>query len=197
MAHPKSIHPAFVRLTHWVNAAAIAVMIASGPAIHNAHPTLPFAVPPALTFGLGFIGGLRWHFAAMWVLAVNFILMIAYGLASGRYRRKFLPLAPGDVLQTLRDALRGRLAHADLSAYNGVQKLLYVGVLAAIALAILSGLSIWKPIQFQTLTLAFGDFDRARLVHFGAMAAIFLFLLVHIAMALLTPRTLAAMIGGR
>jgi len=172
-------------------------MIGSGLAIHNAHPTLPFAVPPVMTFGLGFIGGLRWHFAAMWVLAANFILMILYGLASGRYRRKFLPLAPSDVLQTLRDALRGKLSHADLSVYNGVQKLLYMGVLAAIALAILSGLSIWKPVQLQIFTLAFGDFDRARLVHFCAMAAIFLFLLVHVAMALLTPRTIAAMIRGR
>ena len=197
MAQPKPIHPAFVRLTHWINAAAIVVMIGSGLAIHNAHPTLPFAVPPVMTLGLGFIGGLRWHFAAMWVLAANFILMICYGLASGRFRRKFLPLAPADVLQTLGDALRGKLSHADLSVYNGVQKLLYMGVLAAIALAILSGLSIWKPVQLQSLTLAFGDFDRARLAHFCAMAAILSFLLIHAAMALLTPRALAAMIRGR
>lgn len=195
MTAPETIHPALVRLTHWVNAAAVMIMIVSGWAIHNAHPTLPFQIP--FTAGLGFIGGLRWHFAAMWVMTINFVILLVNGLASGRYSRKLRPISRDGMLETLRAALRGRLSHDDISAYNDVQKLLYVGVLAAIALAVLTGLSIWKPVQFWPLTALFGDFDTARLLHFSAMVAIVLFLVAHVTMALLSPRTLLAMIRGR
>lgn len=196
MPGPRPIHPLIVRLTHWVNAAAVVVMIASGLAIHNAHPTLPFAVPDWLTVG-GFISGLQWHFAAMWVFTANGILMLGFGIASGRYWQKLWPIRPADVIRDVRAALTGHLAHADLSVYNAVQRLLYAGVLLALVAAVLTGLSIWKPVQFRLLTDAFGDFDTARLLHFLAMSAIALFLLVHVAMALLVPRSLLAMIRGR
>ncbi len=197
MKASKVIHPLIVRVIHWVNALAIGVMIVSGWAIHNAHPTLPFAIPERLTLGLGFIDALRWHLAAMWVVMANFLAMLAFGLASGRYVRKLLPLSFSELAATLRDALALRLSHADRSVYNAVQKLLYLGVLATIVLAILTGLSIWKPVQFQPLTALFGDFDAARLTHFCAMSAIVLFILVHVAMAVVAPRTLLAMVRGR
>ena len=77
-------------------------------------------------------------------------------------------------------ALRGRLAHDDLSIYNAVQKLLYLGILVAGVIIVLSGLSIWKPVQLQWLTDFFGGYDTARYVHFAAMAAIVAFLVVHV-----------------
>jgi thiosulfate reductase cytochrome b subunit len=197
MATSKVIHPAIVRVTHWINALAIGVMIMSGWVIHNAHPTLPFAISDRLTLGLGFIDALRWHFAATWVLIANFPVMLAFGLVSGRYVRKLLPFSFAELITTMRDALSGRLSHADLSVYNAVQKLLYLGVLATILLIILTGLSIWKPVQFQPLTALFGDFDTARLIHFCAMSAIVLFLLVHVTMTFVAPRTLLAMVRGR
>ncbi|MFO1148125.1 MAG: cytochrome b/b6 domain-containing protein [Alsobacter sp.] len=192
----KPIHPVFVRVSHWINAGAMIVMIGSGWEIHNAHPILPVGFPARMTLGEGLAEALRWHFAAMWVLAINGTLYVAYGIASGRLRRKLLPITPAEVLADVRAALGGRLAHADLSTYNAVQKLLYAGVIGAGMLAVVSGLAIWKPVQFAPLTQALGDFGMARIVHFAAMTAIVLFLVVHVAMALLVPASLRAMLRG-
>jgi len=193
----RPIHPVIVRLTHWINAVAMAVMISSGWAIHNAYPTLPWQFPVWTTLGGSLIGGLRWHFAAMWVVMVNGLVYIAYGLSSGRLRRKLLPITPRAVVADLRAALAGRLSHDDISVYNAVQRLLYLGVIVAGILVVASGLSIWKPVQLRWLTTLFGDFDNARLIHFAAMSAIVGFIVVHAAMALLVPKTLRAMIRGR
>ena len=189
------IHPLIVRLTHWINAAAILVMIASGWEIYNASPILPFHFPVTLGGWLG--GALLWHFAAMWVLVVNFVLFAGHGLISGRFRRKLLPIRPRDILADIRAALRGHLSHADPAQYNAVQKLLYAGVLGLILLVIASGLAIWKPVQLQALTALFGGFQGARLVHFLAMSGIALFVVVHVTMALIVPRTILAMLRGR
>ena len=192
-----TIHPACVRLIHWINAGATLVMILSGWQIHNAYPILPFAIPAWMTLG-GWLGGaLLWHFAAMWVLAANGVIYLAYGLVSGRFRRKLLPLSMAALASDLRAAFRGRLSHADLSRYNAVQRFSYVGVLVLLALTILSGIAIWKPVQFDTLSTLFGGFQGSRLVHFFAMVGIVAFLLMHVAMSLLAPRSLLAMVRGR
>lgn len=193
---PTEQHPLAVRVTHWINAAAIVVMIGSGLQIHNAHPIAPVLFPDWLTIG-GWLGGaLLWHFAAMWVFAVNLLAMIGYGLATGRYRRRLWPIRPREVLADIAAALKGRLAHADLATYNGVQKLLYAGVIAVMVLLVLSGIAIWKPVQFRWLTDLMGGFQGARLVHFLAMSAVAGFILVHVAMALIVPKTLRAMLRG-
>ena len=191
------IHPAIVRLTHWINAVAMAVMISSGWAIHNAYPVLPWQFPVWTTLGGSLIDGLRWHFAAMWVVMVNGLVYLAYGLLSGRLRRKLLPITPRAVVADLRAALGGKLSHDDISVYNAVQRLLYLGVILAGVTAAASGLAIWKPVQLRWLVMLLGDFDTARLIHFAAMSAIVGFLIVHAAMALLVPKTLRAMISGR
>jgi thiosulfate reductase cytochrome b subunit len=193
----KVIHPLVVRVTHWVNAVAMITMITSGWQIYNASPIFPFRFPDALTLG-GWLGGaIQWHFAAMWVLMGNGLLYLGYGVLSRRFYRKLWPITWRGLIIDLSDALRGRLAHADLSKYNAVQKLLYGGVILAGILAVLSGLAIWKPVQLQVLTAVFGDFDTARIVHFLAMSAITAFLLVHVAMALIVPASLLAMFRGR
>jgi len=173
------------------------VMLLSGWQIHNAYPTLPFTFPQSITLGDSLASGLQWHFAAMWVLAANGLIYLAYGLASGRFRRKLFPIRPKEVLRDARAALAGKLGHADLSVYNAVQRLLYAGVIAMGILIVLTGLAIWKPVQFQGLTAFFGDFDTARLIHFLAMCAIALFIAVHVVMALLVPKSLLAMLRGR
>jgi thiosulfate reductase cytochrome b subunit len=193
----RTIHPLVLRVMHWVNAAAVIVMILSGLEIHNAYPTLSFQVPNAFTLGGWLGGGTKWHFAAMWVLVINGLLYLTYGIASGRFVRKFLPLTPKMVIKDAIGALTGHLSHHDLSVYNGVQKLLYVGVIGLIILVVLTGLSIWKPVQFRVLTDFFGDFDTARLIHFYCMSAIVAFLVVHVVMSLLVPRSLLAMLRGR
>lgn len=192
-----AIHPAWVRITHWINALAILVMIGSGWEIYNASPLFPFGYSKHITLG-GWLGGaLLWHFAAMWVLVVTGLVYVTLGILSGRFRRKLLPIHPRDVAVDLLAALKGQLSHDDLSVYNAVQKLLYVGVILTGVVSVLSGLSIWKPVQFQEFTTLFGGYDAARYVHFCAMAIIVGFLVVHVVLALLVPKTLRAMIRGR
>src|SRR3954453_12797327 len=197
-AHPQPvIHPAWVRITHWINALAMLVMIGSGWEVYNASPLFAFSFPGSITLGGWLAGALLWHFAAMWVLAVNGCIYLALGIATGRFRRKLVPIRPADVLADARAALTGKLSHDDLSVYNAVQRLLYLGVIVAGIIIVLSGLSIWKPVQVQELTALFGGYDAARYVHFFAMAAIAGFLVIHVIMAVLVPRSLRAMIVGR
>lgn len=191
------IHPIWVRITHWINAAAMIVMILSGWQIYNASPLFNFIFPPSITLGGWLAGAILWHFAAMWVLAVNGLIYLALGIASGRFARKFFPISPREVLSDARAAINGRLSHDDLGVYNAVQKLLYVGVILAGILVVLSGLAIWKPIQLQELTAVMGGYDAARYVHFVAMACIVGFLVVHIVLALIVPKSLRAMWRGR
>jgi thiosulfate reductase cytochrome b subunit len=199
-ASRETIHPVWVRLTHWINALAMFLMIASGWRIYNASPLFPFTFPPAVTIGDGLDGlpgALLWHFAAMWLLVVNGVIYVAFGLLTGRFRRKLLPIYPRDVVRDLVAALTGRLSHADLSVYNAVQRLLYAGVILAGVVIVLSGVSIWKPVQMQEVAVLFGGYDAARFVHFFAMAAVIGFLAVHVVLAILVPRSLRAMIIGR
>ena len=191
------IHPLWVRLQHWINAAAMIVMIMSGWQIYNASPLFDFVFPASITLG-GWLGGaLLWHFAAMWLLMVNGLIYLTLGFATGRFRRKLLPITAGGVVDDAKAALTGRLSHADLSTYNQVQKLLYAGIILVGIVIVLSGLSIWKPVQLQWLTAIFGGYDAARYVHFAAMASIVGFLIVHVTLAVLVPKSLRAMIIGR
>lgn len=192
------IHSRVVRFTHWVNALMIVIMVTSGWRIYNASPIFgDWLFPDAITLG-GWLGGaIQWHFAAMWVLAANGLLYLAWGLASGHLRRKLLPVTPSAVLHDIRSALSGRLAHDDLSTYNAAQRAAYLALIVLVALLVLSGLAIWKPVQFQELTALMGGFDGARIVHFVAMALVVAIVAVHVLMVALVPRTLPTMITGR
>jgi thiosulfate reductase cytochrome b subunit len=193
----KVVQPAWVRIVHWVNAVAMILMIMSGWQIYNASPLFGFKFSSSITLG-GWLGGaLLWHFAAMWLLMVNGLVYVVLGLATGRFRTKLLPITPAGVLADTKAALTGKLSHADLTTYNYVQKLLYAGIIVVGVVVVLSGLSIWKPVQLQYLTALFGGYDIARYVHFVCMALIVAFLIVHVALALLVPKSLRAMIIGR
>jgi thiosulfate reductase cytochrome b subunit len=204
------VHPGIVRVTHWINAAAILIMIGSGWRIYNNVPIFPaiefplwatLGGDPDLTYArnsdVGFSNALLWHLAGIWLFTVNGLVYLAFAIVSGRLFRKFFPIRPREVMETIADTLRFKLAHDDLTVYNAVQKLLYLGVLAAMVLAAISGLSLWKPVQFQSLITLFQGFQGARLVHFLCMSAIVLFLVVHVTLALLVPRTLLSMLTGR
>ena len=191
------VHPLWLRLTHWINALALLLLVTSGWRIYNASPIFEFKFPKTITLG-GWLGGaLQWHFAAMWLLVANGLLYLVLNLATGRFRNKLLPVRPGEVVADLQAALRGALSHADPARYNAVQKAAYVGVIALLALVVLSGLAIWKPVQFAVLAALMGGFDTARVVHFFAMSGLVLFLVVHVVMVALVPRTLVAMLRGR
>jgi len=193
----ETIHPAWVRICHWVNAVAILIMIGSGWQIYDASPLFHFTFPRSIALGNWLAGALLWHFAAMWVLVINGIVYVTLGIVTGRFRRKLFPIYPRELIANIKAALAFRLAHNDLAHYNAVQKLLYVGVILTGVIIVLSGLGIWKPVQFQELTALFGGYDIARYVHFFAMAAIVGFLVLHISLALLVPKSLRAMLSGQ
>ena len=194
---PASSHPRWLRLTHWLNALAVLVMVTSGWRIYNASPLYDFSFPKSITLG-GWLGGaLQWHFAAMWFLAINGLVYLIINLASGRLSRRFFPVSPKGVLQDLWAALRGRLGHADLSHYNQVQRLAYLFVMLDITLLVVSGLVLWKSVQFPLLRELLGGYEAARHVHFIAMALLVAFVAVHLVMVALVPKTLLAMIIGR
>jgi thiosulfate reductase cytochrome b subunit len=191
------IHPAWVRLCHWINALAILVMIGSGWQIYDASPLFNFVFPRQIALGNWLAGALLWHFAAMWLLVVNGIVYVTLGLVTGRFRRKLLPIYPREIVADAGAVLTLKLSHQDLSHYNAIQKLLYAGIILTGVVIVLSGLSIWKPVQLQQLTTLFGGYDFARYVHFFAMATIVAFLVVHIALSVIVPKSLRAMVTGR
>jgi thiosulfate reductase cytochrome b subunit len=195
--HVQKLHPWPIRIMHWVNALSMFIMIGSGWKIYQDEVLFGWLhFPDAITIGGGPEGALQWHFFGMWILTINGAVYLVYGLLTGRFRRKLFPIRLGELFATIRDALHLRLKHDDLSHYNMVQRLLYIGIILIGIVQVLSGLAIWKPVQFSELAALFGSFQTARLVHFLCMAAIVLFLVVHIALALLVPRSLLAMLTG-
>ena len=195
--HQRKLHPLPLRIMHWVNAITIFIMVGSGWKIYNDEVLFGWLhFPEALTIGKWAQHGLQWHFFGMWILVINGLCYLSYGIASGRFRRMLLPISPTELIATVKDALRFKLSHDDTTKYNAVQKVLYVGVISIGILIVISGLSIWKPVQFSWLIAVFGSFQNARLVHFFCMAAIVLFVIVHVSLALLVPKTLVAMVSG-
>lgn len=192
-----TLHPLWLRLTHWLNALAVVLLVLSGWCIYDAAAIWDFGIPASITIG-GWLGGaLQWHFAAMWLLASNGLLYLLLNVGTGRAWRKFFPLSPRAIWSDLRAALKGQLAHDDLSHYNAVQKAAYLFAVADIVLLVLSGLVLWKSVQFPLLRELMGGYDTARKVHFFAMSAIVAFVAVHLVMVALVPRTLVAMVRGR
>ncbi|MDZ4791917.1 MAG: cytochrome b/b6 domain-containing protein [Hyphomicrobiales bacterium] len=204
------VHPPIVRVMHWLNAIAVIVMIGSGWRIYNNVPIFDWLIfpqwatlggDPEITYKLnadtGFSNALLWHFAAMWLFFINGTAALIYGFASGRIGSRWFPVSISALIHDFKEALSFRLAHEDPTIYNSVQRLSYIGVVLAAFMVFLSGLAIWKPVQFQTLTWLMYDFQGARLVHFLSMAAIVLFLVVHVSLAFLVPKTLVGMTLGR
>jgi thiosulfate reductase cytochrome b subunit len=193
----KRLHPLPVRIMHWVNALAMIIMIGSGWKIYNDEVLFGWLhFPEWMTVGGEAQGALQWHFFAMWLLMVNGLIYIGYGLFTGRFRRKLLPIRPREVLANIGEALRFRLSHQDITRYNAVQRLLYTGIILVIIVQVLSGWAVWKPIQLSELSALFNGFQGSRLVHFIGMAAIVAFIVIHVALALIVPKTIGAMITG-
>jgi thiosulfate reductase cytochrome b subunit len=196
--HPlRRLHPLPLRVMHWINAAAIFIMIGSGWKIYNDDVIFGFLhFPDWLVIGKWAQYGLQWHFFGMWIFVLNGLAYISYGIATGRFRRKLFPISVREIFVTIGDALRFRLRHDDLIHYNAVQKVLYLGVMLVGILIVISGLALWKPIQFSEFADLFGSFQTIRLVHFLCMSAIVAFILVHVTLALLVPQSLVAMVTG-
>ncbi len=194
---PQTIHPGWLRAAHWINAVAVVVLVMSGWKIYNATGFLGFVFPKSVTLG-GWLGGaLLWHFAAMWVLGINGICYLLMNVFTRRLGSKFFPLSAKAFVADVIAALTGRLAHADPRQYNTVQRVAYLFVMADSVLLVLSGLVLWKSVQFPLLRELLGGYEGARLVHFAAMVALVGFVVIHLVMVMLVPRTLVYMVRGR
>jgi thiosulfate reductase cytochrome b subunit len=195
--HTGTVQPGWVRATHWLNALGVILMVLSGWRIYDASPIFSFRFPGSITLG-GWLGGaLQWHFAAMWLVGVNGLIYLLLNVVTGRARRRFFPLSLRQFVTDFGAALRGHLSHADPTLYNAVQKIAYLGAAALLVLLVLSGLAIWKSVQFPVLRTLMGGYDNARIVHFLAMSGVVAFFVVHVTMVALVPRTLRIMIIGR
>jgi thiosulfate reductase cytochrome b subunit len=193
----RRLHPWPVRIMHWINALAMIVMITSGWGIYDDYVIISgLQFGQSLRLGSWAAESLLWHFAGMWFLVINGLAYLLYGIITGRFRERLLPIRIPELVQTVRDTLRFRIAHEDLTHYNAVQKLLYIIVILAGIAQVVTGLAIWKPIQFSGLLSLIGGFQTARIIHFWGMAVIVGFLAVHVALALLVPSTLWAMLTG-
>lgn len=193
----KIIHPAWLRINHWINLIAVVIMVLSGWAIYNASPIFGFSFPEPITLGGWLAGALLWHFAAMWLLFFNGLIYLGINIFSGRIKARFFPIHAGDLRGVFLDALKGKLVHNTFTEYNAVQKLAYLFVIADLIVLVLSGFVIWKPVQFPLLRELMGDYDNARIVHFFAMAALLAFTVIHVVMVALVPKTLRMMLRGR
>jgi len=193
----RRMHPLPLRIMHWINAVSMVLMVMSGWKIYNDEVIFGFLhFPDEITLGIWAQHALQWHFFVMWILVLNGLCYLAYGFFTGRFHRMLLPIRVREIIQETIAALTFRLKHTDLTHYNAVQRLLYVGVILIIVLQVISGIAIWKPVQFSGLVSLMGGFQVARLVHFIGMAAIVLFFLVHVSLALLVPKTILAMLTG-
>ena len=183
---------------HWLTAASVIVLVLSGWKIYNASPIFAaWTFPNQYTLG-GWLGGaLQWHFAAMWVLFISGLLYLILNVTTGRLWRKFFPLSAKMLWTDVISALRGKLSHADLAKFNAAQKVAYLSVILALIISVVSGLVIWKSVQFPLLRELMGGYDSARIVHFCAMGFIVLFFIVHMLMVALVPQSLLTMLHGR
>jgi thiosulfate reductase cytochrome b subunit len=197
MKPSRLIHPLVVRITHWVNVLAVLIMITSGWQIYNASPLFGFSFPDTITLGGWLAGALQWHFAGLWLFVANGLVYFLYGIFSGHFRRKLLPISPAAVAHDIGQALRGHLAHEDLSVYNAAQRAAYAALIFFLIMLIATGLAIWKPVQLYWLASLMGDYEGARYLHFFAMSAVALIVVVHVVMVVLVPRTFPTMITGR
>jgi thiosulfate reductase cytochrome b subunit len=188
-------HPLPIRIMHWIGATSIICMMLSGWAIYNASPDLPFTFPHWMTLGGWLAGGIAWHISVMWVLFADGVAYLLYGSVNGHFRQDIRSQGPRALVRDLIAALTGQLDHR-LGQYNAVQRLLYTGVIVVICLAVATGLSIWKPVQFSWLTDLFGGYPVARGIHLATMICIALFILVHLVLVVIFPRTLVVMVAG-
>jgi thiosulfate reductase cytochrome b subunit len=191
----REVHPLPIRILHWIWVFAMVCMILSGWAIYDASPDLPFVFPRWMTLGGWLAGGIAWHISAMWLLWAVILAYAAYGFASGHFRRDLSPPTPRAIVRVIGQVLRLRLPHR-LGTYNAVQRLIYDGLFVLVLLQVSSGLAVWKPVQFGWLVAVFGGFPIARNLHLAGMGLIVGFVVLHLTLAVIYPRTILSMLVG-
>ncbi len=180
-------HPLIIRITHWVNFIALCIMVTSGMRIYNASPIWNFEFPRALTLGGWLAGARMWHFFGMWLFALNGLVWFLYNVLSrhGRTTTLFRKVDLSGVLPMILYYLRMRKVHPPAKKYNSLQKLAYTTIPVAGLGSILTGMSLYWPVQFSRIAALFGGYDSARIVHFLFTCVLVLFFLGHMLMVLM------------
>jgi thiosulfate reductase cytochrome b subunit len=200
-------HPLPIRVTHWLNALCLLVLLLSGLQILNAHPALYWGNTstfsnPLVAFGSGqgpafpswatlpswqdLAGGRRWHFFFAWLFVLNGLLYVVYALTSRRVSRVLAPT--GEQLRhigsSVREHLRLRFPHGDEARnYNVLQKLSYLIVLfGLLPLMVATGLTMSPGMdaRLHFLVEVFGGRQSARTIHFLTASTLVLFFIIHI-----------------
>ena len=188
-------HPRAIRWFHWINFPLLALMIWSGLLIYWANPVyriglgnftlfhfFPDGLFKALNMNQRLADGMAWHFLFMWLFALNGLAYVVYTAVSGEWRY----LVPNR--NTLREAIQVTLYDLHLSKthpprrkFNGAQQIAYTSIILMGFGSLLTGLAIWKSVQFAWLTTLLGGYPAARMEHFILTVGYVLFFLVHIA----------------
>jgi thiosulfate reductase cytochrome b subunit len=204
-------HHWIVRLTHWATVILLGGMIASGLQIYEAYarfggrggPFFPNPFTNTVFPGWSRLGGwlagaLNWHFALMWPLVTVGLLYLGYLVGSGEWRS--LLFRPRDVrgaFEMTKYYLHLRRDHPPQGKHNPLQKLAYTGIYLFGVLAVLTGIAIYKPLQFSWLTALFGGFQAARYWHFWIVWIFILFTITHVILVFtVDPASLRAMLTG-
>jgi len=205
-------HHAVVRITHWVNALALTIMVGSGLRIFNAYPRFarrgetfccyPFAgrrIPASLTFGGWLAGARNWHFAMMWVLVVNGFVYLAFIYLHGEWR-DLIPRrgVVRDVGEMVKFYLTIRKDHPRQGKHNALQRMAYFSMPIVGIIAVLTGIAIWKPVELAPFTDLMGGYVWARYWHFLSMLLLVILGVGHVFMVFtVDPYSIPAMITGR
>ncbi len=178
-------HPRAIRWLHWINFPLLIIMIWSGLLIYWANDvyiTFPDWFYNWFSIGHRLAAGMAWHFLFMWLFAINGAAYVIYTIVSGEWRY----LVPNR--KSLREAWQVLLHDLHLSKskpprrkFNGAQQIAYTSIIVMGAGSIVTGLAIWKSVQFGWLTTLLGGYRAARFEHFLLTIGFVLFFLVHIA----------------
>lgn len=192
----KHIRSGLLRITHWLNAFLIIAMMLSGWGVYNGAPSFDFRFPEMLTVGTNAMESSQWHFGFMWLLIIAMSIYLAFGIVTGHFRRHFSWRSEARLLQDIKQAFSFKLKYQP-GVYNAVQRIAYTVVVMLVVVLILSGIALWQPVQFQTLTLLMGDYEATRMVHFIATLLLVGFTILHLLMAFVSPKAIWAMITGK
>lgn len=214
-------HSVATRVTHWINALALALLLMSGLQIFNAHPALywgdistfdaPLFAPgefpgwATIPSYQSLAAGRLWHFFFAWVLVINGLAYLLASLASGHLGRDLVPTRAGlaGIGRSIAEHVRLHFPRGEEARrYNVIQQLAYLAVIfGLLPLVILTGLCMSPQLNaaFPWGPELFGGRQSARTLHFLAASGLFGFFIVHIVMVVLSGlwNNIRSMITGR
>ena len=189
-------HPLAIRWFHWVNFPLLLLMIWSGVLIYWPNAVYRVGIGDWTLFKLNFdqatwralrvnnrlAEGMALHFFFMWLFAVNGVLYVVYTIVSGEWRA----LVPNrrsfhEAIHVVLHDLHIRRDPPPPRKFNGAQQIAYTSVILMGLGSLLTGLAIYKPVQFSWLVSLFGGYQLARFFHFWLTVGYVVFFVIHIA----------------